>query len=47
VAQLKRWAKQTWYATSRHLPPRVAEAIRAPAKRVLRRLGLIDGGRRT
>jgi hypothetical protein len=41
VSALRRSAKQTWRATSKHLPPRVAEGIRVPAKRLLRSVGLI------
>ena len=39
--ELKRQTKQAWRATRKHLPPKVAEAIRVPTKRVLRKLGLI------
>jgi hypothetical protein len=46
VAQMKRWAKQTWRATSKHLPPKVAEGIRRPAKIGLRKVGLISAARR-
>ena len=46
MVQLKRWAKQTWRATSKRLPPKVAEAIRGPAKRGLRKLGVIGSPRR-
>jgi hypothetical protein len=46
VNQLKAFAKRTWRATRKHLPPRVAEAIRVPTKRALRKLGVISGGRR-
>jgi hypothetical protein len=41
VTTLKESAKKMWRATRKHLPPRVAEAIRVPTKRVLRKLGLI------
>ena len=43
--QVKNWAKQAWRATRKHLPPKVAEGIRVPTKRALRKLGLISGGR--
>ena len=43
---MKSWAKKAWRATSKRLPPKVAEAIRAPAKRGLRKLGVIGGARR-
>jgi len=46
MVQLKRWAKQTWRATSKRLPPKLAESIRGPAKRGLRKLGLIGNARR-
>jgi hypothetical protein len=42
MTELKRLAKRAWRATRRHLPPRVAEAIRVPTKRVLRALRLIN-----
>jgi hypothetical protein len=45
VDQVKSWAKRTWRATRKHLPPKVAEGIRVPTKRVLRKLGVISGGR--
>ena len=40
--ELKRQTKQAWRATRRHLPDRVAEGIRVPTKRVLRKLGVIS-----
>ncbi len=43
--QVKDFAKRTWRASRKHLPPKVAEGIRVPTKRVLRKLGLISGGR--
>lgn len=43
--QLKSWAKKTWRATRKHLPLKVAEAIRVPTKRVLRKLGVIREAR--
>jgi hypothetical protein len=46
MSQLKLQAKAMWRAASKHLPPRVAEGIRVPTKRALRKLGLIGGGRR-
>jgi hypothetical protein len=45
VDQVKSFAKRTWRATRKHLPPKVAEGIRVPAKRALRKLGVISGGR--
>jgi hypothetical protein len=33
---------RTWRAVRSHLPSRVAEAVRAPLKRALRRVGLLD-----
>ena len=43
--QVKVFAKRTWRATRKHLPPRVAEGIRVPTKRLLRKLGLISPAR--
>jgi hypothetical protein len=42
VNELKRQTKLAWRATRKHLPPKVAEGIRVPAKRVLRKLGVIS-----
>ena len=44
MISLERWAARVWAATGKRLPPRAAEAIRAPTRRGLRKLGLI--GRR-
>jgi hypothetical protein len=38
-------ATSAWRSVRRHLPEGVAEAIRVPSKKVLRRLGLISGGK--
>jgi hypothetical protein len=43
--ELKRQAKKAWRATRKHLPPKIAEAIRVPTKRALRRLGVIKPAR--
>ena len=41
MTQLKERAKKMWRSARKHIPPRVAEAIRVPTKRALRALGVI------
>ena len=41
----ERHVTSAWRSVRQHLPSRVAEAIRVPSKRVLRRLGAINDGK--
>lgn len=41
MTKFEAWATKAWRATGKRLPAEVAEAIRVPAKRVLRKLGLV------
>jgi hypothetical protein len=40
--ELKTQAKKAWRATRKHLPDKVAEGIRVPTKRMLRKIGVIN-----
>jgi hypothetical protein len=39
---VRRWAKQGWAMAKKVLPPKVAEAIRVPTKKALRKVGLVS-----
>jgi hypothetical protein len=41
VTSVRRSAKKLWRTTRKHLPLRLAEAIRVPTKKALRKLRLI------
>jgi BMFP domain-containing protein YqiC len=42
MTKFEAWATKVWRATGKRLPNEAAEAIRAPAKRALRKLGLVS-----
>ena len=42
VSKFEAWATKVWRATGKRLPYDAAEAIRVPAKRALRKLGLVS-----
>ena len=45
MSGIEKWLTSTWRSLRRHLPSELAEAVRVPSKKVLRKLGVVGGTR--